>query len=370
MILRMTTRPAVQAPPFCPNPACHYHRHDRRLWRFRRSGTYTRKQPPHVVQCYQCVNCRRQFGEQTFRTTYWLKRADLLRPVFMRLVACSGFRQIAREFGVSPTTIATASARLGRHGLLFHQLHRPKRSIREPLALDSFESFEWSQYYPTSYHVAAGKESHFFYGFTASELRRKGSMTDRQRAERSQLEARFGRPDPRAIEKDVAILLRILLPKPQAVVLHTDEHRDYPRAVRRVAHLKILHETISSRAARTTRNPLFAINLLDLLLRHSGANHKRETIAYSKRRASAFERMGIFIVWRNWMKWFSERKPGWTPAMLLRLTRRRLGVADVLKRRLFPTRIGLPNPWDDYYWRRVPTRVLSRCTMHRKRFAF
>jgi hypothetical protein len=288
----------------------------------------------------------------------------------MRLVACSAFRQIAREFGVSPTTIATMSARLGRHGLLFHQLHRPKKTLREPLTLDSFESFEWSQFHPTSYHVGVGKHSHFFYGFTASELRRSGRMTDEQKVERRRLEARFGRPDPRAIEKDVATLLGILLPKRQALVLHTDEHHDYPRALKRLPHLDIQHETISSRAARTRWNPLFPVNLLDLLLRHSGSNHKRETIAFSKRRASAFERIGIFIVWRNWMKWFSERKRLTTPAMTLGLTSRKLEVADVLKRRLFPTRIGLPEPWDDYYWRRVPTRVLVRCREHRKRFAF
>jgi transposase-like protein len=366
----MTHAPAPQAPPFCPNPSCRFHKADRHLWRFKRAGTYTRRHAPFVIQCWRCVHCRRQFGEQTFRTTYWMKCPDLLAPVFMRLVACSGYRQIGREFRVSPTTIARASARLGRHGLLFHQLRRPKGLLREPLALDSFESFEWSQDYPTSYHVAAGKDSHFFYGFTASELRRKGRMTDEQRARRVRLEAKFGRPDPRAIEKDVATLLRITVPKAQALTLHTDEHPAYPRALARVPYLEIAHETISSRAARTPANPLFSVNLLDLLLRHSGANHKRETIAFSKRRASAFERMGVFLVWRNWMKWFSERRKIATPAMHLGLIGRRLQVEEVLEKRLFPTRIELPQPLADYYGRRVPTRAMPRCTEHRLRYAF
>ena len=54
---------------------------------------------------------------------------------------------------------------------------------------------------------------------------------------------------------------------------------------------------------------VLARDLLDLLIRHSGANHKRETIAFSKRRASAIERLCVFLVWRNWIKWFSERRP-------------------------------------------------------------
>ena len=192
---------------------------------------------------------------------------------------------------------------------------------------------------------------------------------ERQRETRGKLEARFGRPDPKAIEKDVATLLAITVPKPQALELHTDEHPAYPRALKRLPHLQVAHETISSRAARTPQNPLFPINLLDLLIRHSGANHKRETIAFSKRRASAFERMAVFLVFRNWMKWFSERKKEATPAMHLGLTRRPLLVEEVLSERLFPTRIALPEPLADYYWRRVTTRAMPRCTEHRRRYA-
>ena len=365
----MTTAPAPQAPPFCPNAACRFHKRDRDLWRFEKHGSYARQSPPFTVQRYRCVTCRRTFGDQTFRVTYWLRRSELLGPVFHRLLGCSGFRQIAREFGVSPTTIARLSGRLGRHCLLFHEQNRPRGRIAEPLSLDSFESFEYSQFFPTSYHLAVGKDSHFTYGFTDSELRRRGRMTAKQKRRRLLLERRLGRPDPRAIEKDVAALLALVAPRPQALTLHTDEHTDYPRAVRRVPHLAVAHETISSRAARTPRNPLFPVNLLDLLIRHSGANHKRETIAFSKRRASAIERLCVLLVWRNWIKWFSERKPGETPAMKLRVTRERKSVEEVLARRLFPTRISLPLRWQPYYWRTVRTRALSRFVTHRRRYA-
>ncbi|MEO6029055.1 MAG: hypothetical protein ABIR79_19490 [Candidatus Binatia bacterium] len=64
----------------------------------------------------------------------------------------------------APDTMQRLSDRLERHTLLFHEQTRPKSPMKEPLALDSFESFEYSQFYPTSYHVAAGRNSHFFYG--------------------------------------------------------------------------------------------------------------------------------------------------------------------------------------------------------------
>ena len=108
------------------------------------------------------------FSEQTFRVNYRFKRPDLLGPIFMDLVGCSGFRQIARKYDISPQTAALHSARLGRHCQLLHEHLRPRGPILEPLALDSFQSFEYSQYHPLLFHVVAGKDSHFFHGFTDS----------------------------------------------------------------------------------------------------------------------------------------------------------------------------------------------------------
>src|SRR5262245_27648923 len=161
----MPNAPAVPAPPFCPNRDCHFHRNDRHLWRFVRTGFYARRIAPYRIQRWRCVACRRNFGAQTFRLTYWLHRPELLVPMFWRLNGCSGFRQLAREPNASPSTIASLSDRLGRHCLLFHELHRPRGPLAEPMALDSFVSFEYSQYYPTSWHVAVGQRSHYFYGF-------------------------------------------------------------------------------------------------------------------------------------------------------------------------------------------------------------
>jgi hypothetical protein len=131
----------------------------------------------------------------------------------------------------------------------------------------------------------------------------------------------------------------------------------------------VRHRTVSSRAARTAHNPLFAINLLDLLIRHCGANHKRETIAFAKRRQMAIWRLWVMLAWRNYMKWVSERTRADTPAMRLGIFRRRLGVHDLLRRRLFVTRVGLPARWQDYYWGKTVTRLIPRGQEHRLRYA-
>ena len=120
----------------------------------------------------------------------------------------------------------------------------------------------------------------------------------------------------------------------------------------------------------TQHNPLFPVNLLDLLIRHSSANHKRETIAFSKRRQSAAERLFVLVVWRNYLKSFSERKRDATPAQRLGILGRRLTVDDVLAVRLFPRRIGMPSRWAQYYWRLTPTRRIPNGRRHAARYAY
>jgi hypothetical protein len=298
-----------------------------------------------------------------------MRRPELLGVIFRRLVGCSGYRQIGRELGVSPSTVMGQAARLGRHCLLVHAERRPTGRICEPLVLDGFVSFEYSQYHPTEFHTVLGARSHFVYGVTESELRRSGRMTVRQRQRRKWLEERFGRPDPRSREREVATLLGIVAPQAQELELHSDDHGDYPRALRRVSHLRIRHRVTSSRAVRTARNPLFAVNLWDLLVRHSGANHKRETIAFSKRRQSAVERMMVLLVWRNLVKSFSERRRDGSPAMRLGLEVRRWTVEELLAVRRFPGRVALPERWAAYYWRRTPTRRIARPAAHRCTYA-
>jgi len=335
-----------------------------------RNGWFRRAQAPERIQRYRCVDCGRHFSDQTFSTRYWLKRPGLLVPVFHGLVGCACFRQLARQHDCSPQTIALQAARLGRHCQLFHERLRPRGEIGEPLVLDSFQSFDHSQYHPSLDHLLLGQDSHYLYGFTDSECRRSGRMTAYQKRRRAELERTFGRPDPRSVEREVATLLAIVAPRPQRLELHTDEHRAYPRAFARVPHLVIEHHTVSSRAPRTSRNRVYAANLADGLIRHGGANHKRETIAFSKRRQSSLWRLWIFAAWRNYVKWFSERAHDATPAMRAGVCTQRWSVRALLSTRLFFHRIGLPERWERVYRGLTPTRRIPNARAHTLKYAF
>ncbi|MEZ5064863.1 MAG: hypothetical protein R3B81_09000 [bacterium] len=296
-----------------------------------------------------------------------MKRPDLLIPVFLRLVGCSGFRQIARELGVSHTTVMRIAERLGRHCLLYQWQQVRDLELAETVVIDGFESFAHSQFYPCHLNLAVGAESHFTYAFTEAELRRKGSMTEWQKRRRVELEREHGRPDPKAIEKSVADLVSMLPSSSAALSVHTDEHPAYPRAFRR-SKRRVRHAQTPSVEARVPSNPLFPVNLADLLIRHSGANHKRETIAFSKTLQNAVERLAIFVVWRNFAKSFSEKVQDATPAMRAGVARAKRTVHEILGSRLFVSKIALPARWAGYYRREVVTLPRGRSRPHRLRY--
>ena len=354
-------------PPFCPNAACDSHATPG-TWRFKKNGHYARLCGPRVIQRYACRSCGRHFSSQTFSTTYWLKHPRLLRALFERLTECAALRQAARSLGVSHSTLQRQSERLGRHCLLTLEALGPRGAPREPLVLDGFRTFEHSQDWPFDLNLLVGT-SYYVYAFNDAELRRSGPLRPSQREKRAGLEAACGRPDPQATRRAVEDLVARVIPPDAAAEIASDEHQAYPQAFARLPDRRITHRTTSSKASRTPRNPLFAANLADLLLRHGSANHKRETIAFSKRRQGALYRAAIWAVWRNFMKSRSENRRDAPPAVSLGLLRRRLGVPALLASRRFPWRHAL-TPWvERCYFGRVPTRAIARCRTHTLRYA-
>jgi len=362
--------PLQFTPPFCPRSDCPSQR-SRAPWRWRRHGFFTRQASPHRIPRFRCGHCGHSFSSQTFSGSYWLKRPEVLLPAAYAVLACSGHRQSARERHCAPNTIQGHVGRIGRQALLLLRELGPRHEIREPVVVDGFESFAHSQYHPLYLNLVVGAESHYCYAFTHAELRRKGRMSAAQRRRRERLEARHGRPDPKAIELGTYRALRLAAPRAQPLTVRSDEHDAYPRALTWLERLgyTVRHERTHSRVARTARNPLFPVNRLDLLLRHNSANHKRETIAFSKRHQAVVWRAAWLLAWQNFAKPYSERHGGATPAMRAGIASRPLPVEELLRSRRFPWRIALPEEWRSYYDGEVPTRRIRNERRHTLKLA-
>jgi hypothetical protein len=386
-------------PPHCPNRNCSFYE-PRPDWKYSHWGFYKPPSCPRPIPRYQCLACDRTFTARTFAVTYWLHHWDLFALIASLSVAGSGVRQMGRTLRVSHATVSRHLTRAARCCLLRHQQMLQNKPLVEPVAIDGFETFEHSQFFPYHANLAVGKESWFVYHFTDSPLRRKGTMTPEQKQRRQELEVEHGRPDPKAIERGVLELLqRIVRLVPKApelppsgteesageatsvggdravLELHSDDHPAYLRALRQLRQTEgcpqVVHQITPSTDPRTRSNRLFSVNLADLLLRHCEADHRRETIAFDKRRQGGLERAAIFAVWRNAIKWRRENRPGETAAMRAGILDRPLSWREVFRNRMFPRERELPGVWWDYYWRRVKTAALGeRQTENRAGFAF
>ncbi len=341
-------------PPHCPNPKCKYHKGHHDHWPFKRKGFYTRRIAPRRIQRFTCLHCRRTFSSQTFSTTYWQKRPDLDAKIFMMTVGCMANRQIARALKCSPSTVDRHVSRLGRHCMLLHMNLLEGVPSPAEIVFDGFETFELSQYYPFHHNIAVESDNGFLLFHTDSPLRRKGRMTDQQKKRRAELEQLHGRPDPKAVQNGILSLLQYVSKGRYVITGRSDEHPAYRRAISQLG-CTFRHQVTSSKDHRDKHNPLWEVNLADLLIRHSTAAHKRETIAWVKRRQSSAERLSILMVWKNLVKRRWEKGPPVSSGMLKGVVDRMWTVMDVLRERLFRSRVDVPDVWAKYYDRAVLT---------------
>jgi len=346
-----------------------HHKPSPQPWPVVRFGRFPRQTPPFVVQRYRYRACGRTFSDQTFSPSYWLKRPELLAEVLKHAVSGAANRQVARLLGAAPATVDHQLARLGRHCLLFQRHFASRASPAGDIALDGLVTFEHSQYLPYEIVAAVDRPSSFVLHFCEAERRRSGTMTAGQRRRRAQLEERHGKADRHALRRALQEVLGEALQGSVRAKVVSDKHPAYPGVVAQVKGCVVEHVRIDSRAPRTALNPLFEVNLLDLLLRHCLKDHTRETIAFGKRRAHSMYRAAVFVVWRNFLKWRRERRCRQTPAMVRQVVDRRLTEQEVLARRLFVSHYELPPLWEKYYWRRVETRVLAVNRRHELKYA-
>jgi transposase-like protein len=365
-------------PPFCPWSACPEHRRTRRGYRFRHHGVYTTRR--RTVPRFLCLTCRRTFSRQTFSTSYYLKRPELLLPLAAALQAGAALRQAARSLACAHSTTARLAARLGRHALLLHA--RAMRCLRgrlaESVVLDHFETFEYSQDLPFGVATPVGSMSWFIYGLDPAPHGRTGRRSPAQR--RRRVPPRDSHGGYRGSTRRVLATLAPLVPAGHRLDLVGDGHPAYDAVAGHRARVR-LHRfpnpprgprgSPRSAPARERDRALFPSDVLHALLRHTLAHHRRETIAFGRRLNALMERLFLTAVWRNLVKGRSERRRvKTTPAMLLGLASEPWDWRRVLSRRLFPTRESVSQVMWRLYRRAWTTPAFPRNTHHQLTHAF
>ncbi len=371
-------------PPHCPWPGCSRHRATGDFL-YKREGSYTRSADRRRVARFRCKSCGRGFSQQSFACSYYAKRPRLIPCIAAGLNAGSAHRQIARTIGCSPSTVTRRAAQLGRHALLLNSLAIEKiKAIREALVLDHFETFVSDQFDALGIGTVVGHDSWFVYAVDPAPHRRGGKITP---AQRLKLEKRKKEDPPRgSVVRSTMRMLDVIgnaAPAGSELVLISDAHKAYPQAVMRhpcakhIRHLVFPNPPRGPKGstpepeARARDRAMFPVDQLHALWRHSCAHNRRETIAFGRRINAMMERAHLTTVWRNFVKWRSERKPDrTTPAMKVGLTDRPWDWRRVLAQRLFPARQQVPPSWMKLYLRDWDTDPAGQFTRHRRKHAF
>jgi len=340
-------RPSRFLPPFCPWPECRAHRS--RGQGFHRFGSYRTASSPGRIPRFRCLDCERTCSRQTFSTTYYLKRPELLVAVASALAACSCHRQAARSFHCAKTSVTRMAERLGRHAILFHaRCHAHLPVLTEPVVHDHWEVFVGRQDHALGVGTAVGATSWFVYDVDPAPHRGSGRRPDRKPD--GGTAPRGSRPYIESIRRSIRGLIPHLAASDR-LVLRVDGRVDYPIALRDEALGPRVRLEVFPNPKRgpkgTRRSPetvrrdraMFPVDQLHQLLRHSCSDHKRETIAFGRRLESILGRAHLMAVWKNFIKARSERRPDRsTPAMRLGLTDEPWWLERLLARRLFPHR--------------------------------
>ncbi|MDX9783331.1 MAG: hypothetical protein RBT72_01065 [Spirochaetia bacterium] len=303
------------APPFCPRQRCVHHHEPRSRspyhayvsWGFYATKAFG------IVPRYRCTACGKTFSRQTFRLDYYAKQRLPYQDIIQRLSSCESLSAIGRALSVSTDTISNRISRASRQALALSATISACLHPDEDLVADGFESFCRSQYFPNNITLLVGASSQYVYAADHVTIRRKGSMTVQQKKTRAKLETTW-KAEPRGIEASFSRiadeLLRVYAATNRSpLTLWTDEHQSYPRALARSPHLCLLlqtgfirHKVVSSRKARTIKNPLFPVNYLDRELRKDLHEHVRETVCFGRNVNRQMERLSVYLLWHNMMK--------------------------------------------------------------------
>ena len=190
---------------------------------------------------------------------------------------------------------------------------------------------------------------------------------------------------PRSAQAALERTLDRLLPRSSGTLhLVSDAHPAYPKAVAAQPEGKVHHEVHPNPERCPKGSPrnwaalrrdaaMFAMDLAHLLLRHSQAHHRRETIAFARRHNALMERAYLFLTWKNLVKRRSERTAkgkSVTPAQYLGLTPEPWPWERVLVRRMFPEEVPLTAEDQRIYRREWITPESGPNTRHQLRYAF
>ena len=295
-------------------------------------GCYRVKCRNHPIPRFRCSVCQRGFSRQTFRADYRDHKPELNGPLLGHLSSGSGLRQTARVLGLTRRCTTNKAHKLARNCWLLHENLQQPFVTNCSLQLDELVTFEGCRRTrPVTAPILIEAESMLVLAVEAEPIRPSGKRTRRRERQMARDEQRFGRrvDGTRAgIEKVFAVGAKLCARLPQ-VRLRTDQKPCYEPLARSVfGALPLVHERIPGALPKSTKNPLFRINLTLAKSRDQCGRLRRRSWLASKDRKYLRLHLGVFVAYTNYVR---RRFNGdeRTPAMVVNWLEERLDLEDL-----------------------------------------
>lgn len=318
-------------PPRCPNRDCDQHTRPE-VGFYRRRGHYQPKCRTEPVPRFRCRTCKRGFSRQTFRHDYYDKRPHDNPDVFFQLVSGVGLRQIARSRHLSPKSVQRKLRKMAHTLWALHHNLSSRLPAGRAWLLDEEESYEAASIRPLTVPILIERETWFVVATAVGSIRRLAPVGTARRARQDAEEAERGvRPDE-SRESVHAVLQHLASKVPVgALLLQTDQKQIYATLARTIFGERLSHETTAGSRVRDTSNPLFPINTTIAMTRDNCGRLRRKSWLVSKCGVWLQYHLGLFVVYRNYMRRrFNRDEESRTPAVLLGLLPRNLSRTEVL----------------------------------------
>jgi hypothetical protein len=318
-------------PQFCPHEDCQFHLHAPPgfciSW-----GSYQPQCRDEPVPRYRCRGCGRTFSRQTFRHDYYERRPRDNVRLFELLSSGVGYRQSGRLLHMSVHGAQYKARKIARTCQHLHRNVSAQLPGGRTFLLDEEETYEQKSIRPLTMPVLIERESWFVVATAVGSIRRRAKRGTRRWQLQEQDEQKHGqRPDQsrQCVEAVLRELDRRL--DGQDLVLQTDEKSSYVTLARQVFGDRVQHERTPGRLPRTTYNPLFPINTTLAMTRDNVSRLRRRSWLVSKKGKYLELHMGIFTVYRNYVRRRFNRDPeGFTSAVHLGFLPRNLAFDEVL----------------------------------------
>ncbi|MFT4842462.1 MAG: transposase-like protein [Planctomycetota bacterium] len=318
-------------PPRCPNPSCSAHQ-GCGPGRIIRWGSFRARCRERREQRYRCLECLKTFSRQTFRYDYRDRRPDCNDRLFDLLASGVGLRQAARVLNLGPSTVQKKMRKLSR---TCEQLHENLSLSLPPgrtYIMDEEESYEQTSIRPLTVPILIERQSWFVVATDVGSIRRLAPAGTARRKRQDVDENKNGKraDQSRQCVRRVLLALRRRVSGP--IELLTDQKSSYATLARDVFGRDMTHAKTAGSAPRTTRNPLFPINLMISKSRDNCGRLRRKSWLGSKQAKWLRGQLAIFTVYRNYVRQrFNRDKPHETPAKFLGLLPRQLHPMEIVR---------------------------------------